>query len=248
MNQKYLQGISSDMENLDSTVFFEATPENISAFLARHRWAEMSAIGTMKDQSFLTAKMGLIDTCPDQEYLAKKILPFYAKVQMGSIHVPKLKTVSKEVALSEKCPRPDWNYLRWDGYSDKKYQDILSGKALLKLFWHEKMALLDLQVCSYYNETKLALKLVDWSQEDPEPWGDLSVNLGIPVEKDCAFIDTNNLGEEILPWIEKTGLGSPTGRTERSGFVVYPEYHFNPGRLKELDDFGYELYENLFWR
>ncbi|MBS1335971.1 MAG: hypothetical protein HP054_10150, partial [Blautia sp.] len=51
MNQKYLQGISSDMENLDSTVFFEATPENISAFLARHRWAEMSAIGTMKDQS-----------------------------------------------------------------------------------------------------------------------------------------------------------------------------------------------------
>lgn len=32
MNQKYLQGISSDMENLDSTVFFEATPENISAF------------------------------------------------------------------------------------------------------------------------------------------------------------------------------------------------------------------------
>lgn len=97
-------------------------------------------------------------------------------------------------------------------------------------------------------KTKLALKLVDWSQEDPEPWGDLSVNLGIPVEKDCAFIDTNNLGEEILPWIEKTGLGSPTGRTERSGFVVYPEYHFNPGRLKELDDFGYELYENLFWR
>lgn len=79
----------------------------------------MSAIGTMKDQSFLTAKMGLIDTCPDQEYLAKKILPIYAKVQMGSIHVPKLKTVSKEVALSEKCPRPDWNYLRWDGYSDK---------------------------------------------------------------------------------------------------------------------------------
>lgn len=60
MNQKYLQGISSDMENLDSTVFFEATPENISAFLARHRWAEMSAIGTMKDQSFLTARMGLI--------------------------------------------------------------------------------------------------------------------------------------------------------------------------------------------
>ena len=60
MNQKYLQGISSDMENLDSAVFFEATPENISAFLAKHRWADMAAIGTIIDQSFLTARLGLI--------------------------------------------------------------------------------------------------------------------------------------------------------------------------------------------
>ena len=39
MNQKYLQGISSDMESLDDAVFFEATPENITAFLMQHRWA-----------------------------------------------------------------------------------------------------------------------------------------------------------------------------------------------------------------
>lgn len=32
MNQKYLQGISSDMENLDSTVFFEATPKTFQLF------------------------------------------------------------------------------------------------------------------------------------------------------------------------------------------------------------------------
>ena len=32
MNQKYLQGLSSDMENSDDAVFFEATPENISIF------------------------------------------------------------------------------------------------------------------------------------------------------------------------------------------------------------------------
>lgn len=29
---------------------------------------------------------------------------------------------------------------------------------------------------------------------------------------------------------------------ERSGFVVYPEYRFNPERLKELDDKGYAEY------
>ena len=133
MNQKYLQGLSSNMESPNEAVFFEATPENITAFLMQHQWAQMSAIGTVDDRSFLTARMGLIDTCPDQAYLLQKLLPIYAKVQMGDIPVPKLKTVPKEIALAEKCPKPDWNYLRWEGYSDKKYQDILSGKALLDI-------------------------------------------------------------------------------------------------------------------
>lgn len=52
MNQKYLQGISSDMEGLEDAVFFEATPENISAFLAQHWLAEMSAIGTVDEKPF----------------------------------------------------------------------------------------------------------------------------------------------------------------------------------------------------
>ena len=33
MNQKYLQGLSSNMESPNDAVFFEATPENITAFL-----------------------------------------------------------------------------------------------------------------------------------------------------------------------------------------------------------------------
>lgn len=33
MNQKYLQGLSSNMESPNEAVFFEATPENITAFL-----------------------------------------------------------------------------------------------------------------------------------------------------------------------------------------------------------------------
>ena len=31
MNQKYLQGLSSNMESPNEAVFFEATPENITA-------------------------------------------------------------------------------------------------------------------------------------------------------------------------------------------------------------------------
>lgn len=245
MNQKFLQGLSSDMESSDDSVIFEATPENITAFLIQHRWTQMSVIGTVDERTFLTAKMGIIDTCPDQEYLAQTLLPIYAKAQMGDIPVPQLKTVSKELALAEECPRPDWNYLRWDGYSDKKYRDILSGKALLELPWQGEKVSLELQVRSYYNGGSLALLLADWSQGEPEPWGDLTVNLGCSVGKECAFIDTNDLGEEILPWIEKNGLGEPTGRTERSGFAVYPEYRFHPERLKELDDNGYAEYTNL---
>lgn len=162
MNQKYLQGLSSNMESPNEAVFFEATPENITAFLMQHQWAQMSAIGTVDDRSFLTARMGLIDTCPDQAYLLQKLLPIYAKVQMGDIPVPKLKTVPKEIALAEKCPKPDWNYLRWEGYSDKKYQDILSGKALLEMSWMGEKTSLELQVRSYYSGGNLALLLVDW--------------------------------------------------------------------------------------
>ena len=71
-------------------------------------------------------------------------------------------------------------------------------------------------------------------------------NLGCSVEKDCAFVDINDLGEEILAWVEKNGLGKPTGRSQRSGFVVYPEYRFDAGRLRELDDYGYQEYSRIF--
>ncbi len=32
MNQKYLQGLSTNMDGSEDAVFFEATPENIAAF------------------------------------------------------------------------------------------------------------------------------------------------------------------------------------------------------------------------
>ena len=104
---------------------------------------------------------------------------------------------------------------------------------------------MELQVRSYQDAGKLALLLVDWNDGEPEPWSDLTVNLGCPVEKDCAFIDINDLGPDILPWIENNGLGKPTGRSQRSGFVVYPEYRFDAGRLRELDPDGYQEYSRM---
>lgn len=120
MNQKYLQGLASDMSGAKETVCFEATPENISAFLIQHQRAEISAIGTMDNKSFLTASMGFIDTCPDQQYLAEKILPIYSRVQMGDLPAPPLQTVPKETALAESCPAPDWNYLQQRGQARER--------------------------------------------------------------------------------------------------------------------------------
>lgn len=149
MNQKYLSGRSSDMEGVEDTVYFEATPENIAAFLIRHQYAQISAIGTIDEKTYLTAQMGFIDVCPDQQYLAQKILPIYSKAQMGIIPALPLKTVSKEQVLEEQCPAPDWNYLRWDGYSDRKYQAILSGESLLELEWYGEKIPLEMQARSY---------------------------------------------------------------------------------------------------
>ena len=234
------------MAGPDDAVFFEATPENISVFLIQHQQALKSAIATVDRRTFLTAQLCFIEICPDEEFLFQKLLPVYAGMQMGEIPVPELKTVPKEIALAAERPKPDWNYLRWDGYSDRKYQAILSGAGLLELPWHDEKALLEIQARPYYNGGKLALLLVDWVSGEPEKWGSLTTNFGLPVQKDCAFVDVNNLGEGILPWIEKNGLGKPTGRRERSGFVEYPEYHFDPKRLQELDDLGYQEYSRVF--
>ena len=67
---------------------------------------------------------------------------------------------------------------------------------------------LELQVCSYY-DGNLAVLLSDWNNGEPEPWGDLTVNLGMTMEKNCAFLDINQLGEEIQTWVEKIVWGLP---------------------------------------
>ena len=230
------------MDSPEDAVFFPATPHNITAFLIAHRWADMTAIGTVDGKTFLTAQMGFIETCPDQEYLASKIIPVYSPCLIDPDKTLELETVPKEVAQSAPCPTPDWNYLRWDGYSDKKYQAIQSGDGLLKLPRDGKTISLDCQVRSYYNNGNLALLLKDWNNGEPELWGDLTVNLGTSLDQDCAFVDVNNLGQEILSWLEKEELAAPTGRTQQSGFVAYPEYRFNSEKLAKLDSVGYQSY------
>lgn len=43
----------------------------------------------------------------------------------------------------------------------------------------------------------------------------------------CAFIDINNMGEDICVWLEENEFGKFTGNVGFSGFCVYPEFEFD---------------------
>ena len=100
---------------------------------------------------------------------------------------------------------------------------------------------IQLQVAAYMNGN-LAIEMITWEDGCPEPWNTLTVNLTWQCEKDCAFIDTNNNGKEILIWLKKHELAAPTGRELKSGFCTYPEYRFQEALLREIDPDGYEAY------
>lgn len=244
MNQKYLCGISTDINDNESLTYFEATPENIASYLYEHRHDPETTVCAVDGKLFLTAKTGLVDTIPDQEYWINRLQPAYLLLTEEK-KVPNLKTVPQETAEAETCPMPDWNFLRWTGYSDEKYKSILDGSGLFDWELYGKTYRVELRVKSYVDHCNLAIELIDWTEEDPEPWGILTVNLDGKRDKDCAFIDINNL-QQAISWLEKNELAVPTGRIMQSGYVFYPEYHFHRDKLMEIDPEGYEGYSQRF--
>lgn len=100
---------------------------------------------------------------------------------------------------------------------------------------------IELKITSYM-EGNLAVTMTSWENGEPEPWNVLTVNLDSVRPQNCAFIDSNNNGEEILAWIIRHGLAVPTGIYARSGYYQYPEYRFRPKRLLEIDLEGYSAY------
>lgn len=79
----------------------------------------------------------------------------------------------------------------------------------------------------YAENGNLYIGLVCWDEGFPEPWSDLTVNLSKKCKPNCAFIDTNNNGEQIIDWLENNNLGMYTGNFEISGYCIYPEFEFD---------------------
>lgn len=79
----------------------------------------------------------------------------------------------------------------------------------------------------YANNNNLYIGLDCWEDGFPMPYTDLTVNLYPKCEPNCAFIDINNNGVEIINWLMANKLGKLTGRMCHSGFCQYPEFEFN---------------------
>lgn len=86
-----------------------------------------------------------------------------------------------------------------------------------------------ISTAEYYNGN-LAVRL--WTK-DHEPWATLTVNLPdhLKLDKDMAFVDTNNM-PEAEEFIREHKLGTPMGVSARSGYCTYPLYKFNLERLR----------------
>lgn len=88
------------------------------------------------------------------------------------------------------------------------------------------------KVSTYMESDRIALLLED---EDHAPYGVVTVNIPELELKNnnCSFIDINNMGVEILDWLEINNFGKCTGAFGTSGFCMYPEFEFNEEIIKE---------------
>lgn len=81
----------------------------------------------------------------------------------------------------------------------------------------------------YTIDDSLALEI--WNDEDG-PIARLTTWVGATSSENAAYVDTNN-----CPWaedfIEKMGIGKPTGNFARSGFCIYPEYEFDMDKVNK---------------
>ncbi len=99
----------------------------------------------------------------------------------------------------------------------------------------------ELTMSQYASSGNLFLELINTEGEYPEPYGNITVNLG-EVPKYCGYIDTNNM-PEIEKFIADNDLGDFTGLTLQSGFCEYPLYVFNVDKLRVLCPEQMEKYE-----
>ena len=89
------------------------------------------------------------------------------------------------------------------------------------------------ELANYADNGTLYVGLLTNEDGYAEPWQNLTVNLNESsrCKSFCAFIDTNNNGNEIIDWLVANHLGELTDRYAYSGWCVYPEFAFDMDEL-----------------
>ena len=88
-----------------------------------------------------------------------------------------------------------------------------------------------LELATYALNENLYVGLITHEAGYPESWSDLTVCFDIECKPNCAFIDTNNNGNEIIDWLIANNLGKLTGDVELSDWCMYPEFEFDMDEL-----------------
>ena len=106
-----------------------------------------------------------------------------------------------------------------------------------------------------YSNGELAIRTYNTSKGYLEPYANLTVNLDtniqhIELDKYCAYIDVENLSNDILEVLVKENLGNLTGKgieiTSSFGSIVFPEFKFNKEALLKFDEDNVEEYDELW--
>ena len=66
-----------------------------------------------------------------------------------------------------------------------------------------------------------------------ECWDDLTVNTGAALPPDCACIDVNKHGMELIEQLEKKKLGVRTEQVIDRGYCSYPVFRFRLDKIRK---------------
>ena len=99
-----------------------------------------------------------------------------------------------------------------------------------------------LEAGAYQDSKSLYVGMTTVDDGFPEPYGNVTVNLPVPVPSYCAFVDTNNM-PELEDFLVKNGIAEFTGLMQQSGYCTYPLYLFDAEKMRGLCPDGMAAYE-----
>lgn len=106
---------------------------------------------------------------------------------------------------------------------------------MINMTKYARMHPMTFELANYADNGSLYVGLITHEEGYPEPWSNLTVNLrdSARCKSNCAYIDVNNNGDEIIDWLVRNGFGDVTEKLAISSFCIYPEFEFNMEVLME---------------